>query len=74
MVPEPVTVLAPQLVIVWHSRTGAAQAMALAALVGAGEAARLLAADEACPDAMLQASGYLFVCPENLGTMSGAMK
>ncbi|MEO1731310.1 MAG: NAD(P)H-dependent oxidoreductase [Pseudomonadota bacterium] len=23
---------------------------------------------------MLAASGYLFVCPENLGTMSGAMK
>jgi multimeric flavodoxin WrbA len=23
---------------------------------------------------MLQAAGYLFVCPENLGTVSGAMK
>ena len=23
---------------------------------------------------MLRAAGYLFVCPENLGTMSGAMK
>ena len=48
--------------------------MAEAALVGAGDAARLFAADKASPDAMLQAAGYLFVCPENLGTMSGAMK
>ena len=48
--------------------------MADAALVGAGDGARLFAADKASPDAMLQATGYLFVCPENLGTMSGAMK
>ncbi|MEO6718172.1 MAG: NAD(P)H-dependent oxidoreductase [Novosphingobium sp.] len=48
--------------------------MAEAALAGAGEAARLFAADEACPDAMLRKAGYLFVCPENLATMSGAMK
>lgn len=48
--------------------------MAEAALAGAGDTARLFAADEACDEAMLQAAGYLFVCPENLGTMSGAMK
>ena len=48
--------------------------MAEAALAGAGYAAFLVAADEAGPDAMLHAIGYLFVCPENLGTMSGAMK
>lgn len=50
--------------------------MAQAAADGAqaeGEV-RLLAADDAQPDAMLAASGYLFVCPENLGSMSGAMK
>lgn len=66
--------LVSKLAIVWHSRTGAALAMAEAALAGAGQTARLFAADAACPDAMLQAAGYLFVCPENLGTMSGAMK
>lgn len=64
----------PRLAIVWHSRTGAARSIAAAALVGAGEAARLFAADEARPEDMLQAAGYLFVCPENLGTVSGAMK
>lgn len=64
------------LLIVWHSRTGAARAMAEAALQGAaGEGeARLVCASEALPDDLLAARGYLFVCPENLGTMSGAMK
>jgi len=66
--------LAPKLVIVWHSRTGAARAMAQAAWSGAGEGARLIAAAEAGPEVLLEAAGYLFVCPENLGTMSGAMK
>lgn len=64
------------LLIVWHSRTGAARAMAAAALEGAaveGDAA-MLAADEATPERLLAAGGYLFVCPENLGTMTGAMK
>lgn len=70
------------LAIIWHSRTGAAKAMAAAALDGAGSGAgsgagaqaRLIAAAEAEPDALLEASGYLFVCPENLGSMTGAMK
>jgi len=64
------------LAIVWHSRTGAARAMAEAAYAGArGEgAARLIPAAEAQPEAMLAAAGYLFACPENLATMSGAMK
>ena len=31
-------------------------------------------AAEVSPDAMLDSAGYLFICPENLGTMSGAMK
>ena len=64
------------LLIVWHSRTGAAQAMAQAAweaACGEGEA-RLLAAQEAQSDDMLAAHGYIFACPENLATMSGAMK
>ena len=64
------------LLIVWHSRTGAARAMAEAAWQGArGEGeARLLAADDAGADDMLAAQGYIFACPENLATMSGAMK
>lgn len=64
------------LLIVWHSRTGAARAMAEAALRGAaseGEA-HLLAAGEATSELLLAAKGYFFVCPENLGAMSGAMK
>jgi hypothetical protein len=67
---------APTLLIIWHSRTGASRAMAQAAAdAGRAECAvRLIAADEAGPDDMLAASGYLFVCPENLATMSGAMK
>jgi multimeric flavodoxin WrbA len=62
------------LAIVWHSRTGAAAAMARAAQAGAGGQAVLLAAEAAAPEALLAAAGYLFVCPENLGGLSGAMK
>lgn len=64
------------LLIIWHSRTGAARAMAEAALQGAAPegAARRVAAQDADPQDLLAARGYLFVCPENLGTMSGAMK
>lgn len=64
----------PRLLIVWHSRTGASEAMARAAAKGAGEAAWLVAAGEAQPAMLLAADGYIFACPENLGTMSGAMK
>ena len=62
------------LLIVWHSRTGASRALAEAAAAGAGDRARLLAADAATPADLLAAQGYLFVCPENLATMSGTMK
>ncbi|WP_225207213.1 flavodoxin family protein [Novosphingobium huizhouense] len=65
------------LLIVWHSRTGAAEQAARAAAAGADEAgypARLLRAEEATVAHMAAAGGYLFVCPENLGTMTGAMK
>lgn len=48
--------------------------MARAALEGAGDAATLIAAEEAQADGLLEAGGYLFVCPENLASMSGAMK
>jgi multimeric flavodoxin WrbA len=62
------------LLIAWHSRTGAAQAMAAAAAEGAGDVARLMKAEDVTPEAMLAVSAYLFVCPENLASMSGAMK
>lgn len=62
------------LLIVWHSRTGASAAMARAAAEGAGASARLVAAQDVQPEMVLDAAGYLFVCPENLGSMSGMMK
>lgn len=48
--------------------------MAQAAFSGACGKAGLIGAEQAQPDAMQRARGYLFVCPENLATMSGAMK
>lgn len=62
------------LLIAWHSRTGASRALAQAAADAAGDRARLLSAKDVKPDDLLAADGYLFVCPENLGTMSGPMK
>ncbi len=62
------------LLILWHSRTGASRAMAEAAFAGADGRAQILPAFEAEPDDLLAAQGYLFACPENLGTMSGPMK
>jgi multimeric flavodoxin WrbA len=60
------------LLVVWHSRTGASEGMACAAAIDA--AAQLVRAEDVTPTAILSADGYLFVCPENLGSMSGAMK
>lgn len=48
--------------------------MAAAASEGAGEQARLLYCNDATAEDVLAASGFLFVCPENLATMTGAMK
>jgi len=64
----------PHLLIAWHSRTGASEALAAAAAEGAGETARLLPCEAVEPAGLLAAGGYLFVCPENLATMSGLMK
>lgn len=66
--------LSGKLLIVWHSRTGASRAMAAAGAEGAGDMALLMEADAVAPSHLLQAAGYLFVCPENLASMSGAMK
>ncbi|WP_120717888.1 flavodoxin family protein [Tsuneonella amylolytica] len=62
------------LLIVWYSRTGASEAMARAAADGAGDRARLMRCDTVEPADLLGAAGYLFVCPENLASMSGLMK
>jgi multimeric flavodoxin WrbA len=61
-----------RLLIVWHSATGGSEAMARAAAQGAaGEAeVALIRAADATPEDL----GYLFVCPENLASMSGMMK
>ena len=74
-----------RLLIVWHSRTGCARQMSEALAEGALAAAselglrqaldlRRLAAPDAHADDMLAADGYLFCAPENLGSLSGAMK
>lgn len=62
------------LLIAWHSRTGASQAMAQAAADGAGQAALVLYAEDVTPERILGSDAYLFVCPENLASMSGLMK
>ena len=48
--------------------------MARAAAEGAGGRVRLLRCDTVEPGDLLAAQGYLFACPENLASMSGAMK
>lgn len=67
-----------ELLIVWHSRTGAAQAMAEAAAQATRSetavATRLTRAADAQPQDLLAAAGFLFACPENLAAMSGEMK
>lgn len=62
------------LTIVWHSRTGGAASMAKAVAEGAGGEARLIAAEAVRPGDLLATHGYVFVAPENLGALSGAMK
>lgn len=60
------------LLVIWHSRTGASEAMARAA--AECQSARLVPAEQVDAEMILAAGGYLFVCPENLASMSGAMK
>jgi multimeric flavodoxin WrbA len=48
--------------------------MAEAALAGTQGRGRLIPAAEAEPDDLIEAQGHLFVCPDNLASMSGAMK
>lgn len=73
------------LLIVWHSRSGAARQLAQAAQeaardviseLGADDRVEVLlrTADDAQTDDLLRADAYLFCAPENLGSLSGAMK
>jgi multimeric flavodoxin WrbA len=66
------------LLIAWHSRTGASEKLAAAAHAGAmtdGDSTVMcLPVAEVDPAHLLSADAYLFVGPENLGTLSGAMK
>lgn len=64
----------PPLLIAWHSRTGGSRALAEAAAEGAGAAAQLIRAADVTPELLLAAGGYLFIGPENLAALSGAMK
>lgn len=67
-----------QLAIIWHSLTGGSKALAEAAAAGAGGAqgveTKLLYADDASPQTLLDADGYIFAFPENLAAISGVMK
>lgn len=71
--------------IVWHSRTGAARQMAEAARQGAQDVLEELDATDhldivmkraadAQSDDLLAADGYVFCAPENLAALSGEMK
>jgi multimeric flavodoxin WrbA len=66
------------LLIVWHSRTGASAQMAESArhAATATSAVRTLArrAEEATAADVLNADAVLFAAPENLASLSGAMK
>ncbi len=66
------------LLIVFHSATGGTRQMAAAAAAGATREpevrTRLLRADQAGAQDVLEADGYLFATPENLAAMAGLMK
>ncbi|HJW53112.1 MAG TPA: NAD(P)H-dependent oxidoreductase [Burkholderiaceae bacterium] len=66
------------LLVVYHSMTGAAEQLALAAAAGAKTQhdieVRVCRARDAESIDLLAADGYLFATPENLATMAGLMK
>lgn len=68
----------PVLLIIWHSRTGGSRALAEAATGGARDIREVevqqIAAPDVTPDHLIAAAAYLFVGPENLAALSGAMK
>lgn len=66
------------LLIIYHTMTSGTLQMASAAADGAAAEAsvtvRLLHANEAVPEDVLAADGYIFATPENLAAISGQMK
>ena len=68
----------PQLLIVYFSRTGGAAQMAKAAHEAAkteeGCETVLKRAEDAGPDHLIAADGYIFCAPENLAAIAGGMK
>ena len=66
------------LLIVYHSATDGTRQMAQAAFDAAtmesGVRPRLLQAREAAAQDIIEADGYIFATPENLGSMSGMLK
>jgi multimeric flavodoxin WrbA len=65
-----------RLLVVWHSMTGSTRQMAEAAAAAARAETptTLLHADDAGPDDLLAADGYIFASPENLAALSGVFK
>ena len=66
----------PDLLIIYHTRTGGSQQMAEAAYRSASHevSTTLLKAQEVEPDHLLSSDGYIFCAPENLASLSGMMK
>ncbi|NLY63715.1 MAG: flavodoxin family protein, partial [Alcaligenaceae bacterium] len=71
------------LLIIWHSRTNAAKQAAQAAFESACKVRQeleqshdivMVNASEVSLNELQQASAYLFCAPENLASLSGAMK
>lgn len=65
-----------ELLVVYHSRTGGSRQMASSAAKAAQKETRTVikVANEAGPEDLLHADGYLFCAPENLAATSGVMK
>ena len=67
-----------KILLVYHSATDGTRQMAQAACDAAtmesGVHARLLHARDAAAQDVIEADGYLFATPENLGSMSGMLK
>jgi len=67
-----------QLLIIFHSVTGGSEQIAQAVAQGARTESEieviLLQAQHVQPEHLLAASGYVFIAPEMLGSLSGVMK
>lgn len=65
-----------RLLIIYHSRTGGAEQMAMAAYDAAREEVetRLIPARDVTANDLLNAGAYIFAAPENLAALSGEMK